>query len=789
MTMKFMPSYLSRGLYVLLFMFMSYADAVTTSTYQPLLLEVLISGQDTGQVFTFMEDAQKNLYINSEDAKTLRLRIPVKNAIDIQQQTYYPLTAFAGLTYKLDASRLTLNISAPPQDFELSTLTVRNNNLLIPPPAPFGGYLNYSFFGQEQGSDNPNVYTLMLTPDIFSPYGYLNSGMMVQNTNMNSMNNEQNTQFLRLNSAFVQDQPAHMTTLSLGDAYTNAPSWGQSVDFGGISYGTNFSTQPNFNTLPLPATSGVATLPSTVNVYVNNTLTASKNINQGPFNINNIPTVNGFGQINLVTTNIMGQEQVYNVPYYSSNNLLAQGLSDYSYAAGFVRENYGLDSNDYGPFLGQVTEQYGFNNRLTVEGDAQTFSDEQTLGGGLNYLVGTIGVVNFDFAASHAPGTAGDLGVVGFQRQFISGLSYGFNIQVSSAQFTEIGLNPGEGAPSVQNQFFISLPMGTSTNMGLSDTQVNNRNGTPNSNFATLSYNTNISKEWFLNLSIISNIGGQVHTQEALLGLSSYFGNNSFNISQTLQDNANQTQVSLGQSLPIGTGFGYQLQYDNTQNQPQNYQASVSAQNEIGTYSVTGAHQGEINGYQLYASGAVVLLGNNVYLTRTISNSFGLVQVPGVPDVTVYSENEPIGKTDAAGNVLIPILNPYQNNMIAIEGTDLPLSVNVAPLKQNTIPYNNSGVIVKFPVTRIQEATLSAVNVKQQPIAVGEAVELNGAPAAPVGFNGLLYFDAVKSGINHVLIAAGTSTACSFDFTYQNNLKQDLPNLGTFICKENHAHV
>ena len=48
-----------------------------------------------------------------------------------------------------------------------------------------------------------------------------------------------------------------------------AGAWGRSVRFGGIQFGTNFSTQPTLVTTPLLFAQGEAIVPSTVDVFVN----------------------------------------------------------------------------------------------------------------------------------------------------------------------------------------------------------------------------------------------------------------------------------------------------------------------------------------------------------------------------------------------------------------------------------------------------------------------------------------------------------------------------------------
>jgi hypothetical protein len=75
---------------------------------------------------------------------------------------------------------------------------------------------------------------------------------------------------VRLDSTWTLDFPERLATLRVGDAISASGAWGRSVRFGGVQFGTNFSTQPTLVTTPLLYAQGEAIVPSTVDVFVNN---------------------------------------------------------------------------------------------------------------------------------------------------------------------------------------------------------------------------------------------------------------------------------------------------------------------------------------------------------------------------------------------------------------------------------------------------------------------------------------------------------------------------------------
>ena len=139
-----------------------------------------------------------------------------------------------------------------------------------------------------------------------------------------------------------------LASLRLGDSISGASSWGGAVRFGGAQWATNFSLQPGFVTFPLPGISGEAALPSTVDLYVDSALRMRRQVPSGPFSIQDLPVPSGRGDARLVVRDILGREQIITQPFDTNSRLLKQGLHDYSYELGFVRRDFGIDSNNYG---------------------------------------------------------------------------------------------------------------------------------------------------------------------------------------------------------------------------------------------------------------------------------------------------------------------------------------------------------------------------------------------------------------------------------------------------------
>ena len=151
-------------------------------------------------------------------------------------------------------------------------------------------------------------------------------------------------------------------------------------------------------------------------------------------------------------------------------------------------------------------------------------------------------------------------------------------------------------------------------------------------------------------------------------------------------------------------------------------------------------------GERVSASGGVGFISGNVFLSRTINDSFGLVRVPGYPDVRVYSENQVIGRTDASGEVIVPRLLPYQKNTVRIEQGDLPFDAEFDVLARDAVPYARSGVVVEFAVKPSRGALIKIRQDDGAPVPAGAQVRVEGQDGAfPVALNGDAYLTGLSA--------------------------------------------
>jgi outer membrane usher protein len=238
--------------------------------------------------------------------------------------------------------------------------------------------------------------------------------------------------------------------------------------------------------------------------------------------------------------------------------------------------------------------------------------------------------------------------------------------------------------------------------------------------------------------------------------------------------------LSVQRNLPLGEGFGYNLRVSDQGQR----QAVIDYQNRYGTYSAEVAQAQGQTGERVSASGGVGFIGSNVFLSRAINDSFGLVRVPGYPDVRVYSENQEIGRTDASGELIVPRLLPYQKNTLRIEQGDLPFDAEFDVLARDATPYARSGVVVEFAVHPSRGALVKIVQDDGSPVPAGAQVRVDGQEMVfPVALNGDVYLTGLFQ--RNRAIATYPDYRCAFEFDYPE-AGDPQPRLGPFVCRRLH---
>ena len=79
----------------------------------------------------------------------------------------------------------------------------------------------------------------------------------------------------------------------------------------------------------------------------------------------------------------------------------------------------------------------------------------------------------------------------------------------------------------------------------------------------------------------------------------------------------------------------------------------------------------------LEAQGSLSVVDGGLFASNTIYDSFAVVDTDGLAHIRVLNENRLVGRTNAAGRLLVPDLRSFDVNRLAIEPTDIPQDTSI----------------------------------------------------------------------------------------------------------------
>jgi outer membrane usher protein len=742
------------------------------------VMEVTLSDAEPGEMIVVLRGPEGRLYLDENDFARLRLHIPQTAPYLYEGRRFFDPRALKGCTVTIDESAQRAVITAPPSSLDTTRLSAAERRSPDVTPASPGAFLNYQLSAQQ--IDGQNTGGAFAELGVFAAAGVLTNTAVARYGGLGTDN-----QVVRLDTTYTRDFPATLETLNLGDAISDGASWGNALRYAGVRWSRNFGLRPDLLTTPLLATAGTATVPSTVDVFVNNQLVTSSQLPPGPFVIDRLPTVSGTGDVSVVVRDALGREQVVTQSFYSSTTLLAQGLTQYSVNLGKIRDDYALESNQYGPMLGEVSYRRGITDAITLEGHGEYLAgDSHAAGVNAAFAVGRVGVINFTAANGGDSSGSGWLSGVGFEHRGTN-TSFIASSLWATSDFSQVGepLNP---AMRMRQRSLLQTGMGLGRFGSLSLAYVRQTyRDSPTQQTLGLTHSISFGRVGSLNLTLTrtrtaADLSGnaQSSTSAYLIFVVPLSDRRAATLAAVGGSGtgapANEVIASMTMSPPVGPGSGYRLSASTAGN----YDADWRQQFHSADLELEVARNQGLDGRSAYLSGAMTFLDGQVDTTRSVNGSFAMVDVAGLADVPVYVENQLTTHTDSNGRALLYNLRPYEANRISITPEDLPLDTTIAASSTIMAPPYRSGVIARFPVERVRSGTFRLITDDGKAVPVGAVVTLRGVQF-PVVLDGMVYV----TGYDHGMSAEASWTGGRCHFRLEPPPPDDpLPDMGTVQC-------
>lgn len=773
---------------------------VTPATDRLLPMEVTVNGSKSG-VWLLVERGGA-LYAPREAFEEWRVRLdPEAKGITFRGEDYRPLAAVPGYRPKIDFASQSLDLNFSPEAFAATRLGLKASTTLTASPAVPSLFLNYD--ATYQRSDYRTAKTLEDLGVIgeigfSSDLGVLTNSFVGQNLTDNSLGGSP-SRFLRLETTLTMHRPEKNQTLVVGDTATRIGLLGSSVYYGGVRFGTNFGLTPGFIRHPLPTVSGVSAAPSTANLYVNDVLRQTSNIPTGPFVIDNFPALTGGGEARLVVRDLLGRETVITQSFFTSNQLLAAGLDDWSIEAGKVRENLGGASNEYGATFARGFWRHGYSDTLTLEGIGQITSRQQTMELGMQFPVAEQWLGSAALSTSHLSslGTVSQW-LLGLERQGLHSSIY-LQAKGASKTFGDSGQNPGIDAKILryqgQNPDIVPVKQQLTGNWSYSSDSLGSfgigfvsttpfgdgRIGRDRLDTMSANYSVRVGKQASLSLTASRSQGAYAGSSLGFTLMVPIEKGATYVASANRTDGTtNYYLAATGTSTPEDP-VGWRVLAGEQQKQ-RHAEAGVQYSGRYGSLTGDVSSSTDQTTLRVTGTGGLVLSEGQLFATKKSTDSFALVEVPGYGDVGVGLGINMLTRTNAEGYALLPRLIPYQSNSARLEANDLPVSAELDSIEQQVVPAWRTVVKAKFPVRSGRGALLKIQLDDGEPAPAGAIVNIEGdAQEFFVARRGEAFVTGLQA--NNRIVLKWNERQCIFDVALPPETPDEIPRLGPLLCK------
>lgn len=769
------------------------AGAITSSTNETLELAVVLNNHPTGQIGEFQIRAGR-LFASRDELQSLGFQVPDSIAAT---GDLVPLVGSPGLAIRIDQASQTVYVSADGQWLRPTILGPSSPAATYVIESSPGATLNYDLIGAS--TDGHTAASGALDFRAFSRFGVLTSGLIFH-TGRNLAGSGDGLDVVRLDTTYVYSDPKSLRRYRLGDFISGGLSWTRPVRMAGLQVNLDFSMRPDLITFPLPAISGSAAVPSTVDVLVNNSQVVSGEVPPGPFEVPHLPVINGGGTITTTITDALGRQQVTEVPFYASPLLLAPGLQSYSAEIGFIRRNWGSLSNDYGSAAGSLTYRRGLSQYLTVEthGEATKGVAVAGIGGAANLF--NFAVANLAVAASIHSGHTGGQIAAGLEH-VASPFSFGASVIAADRHFADIAAVNGAPVATLLLNAHGGLSLPGFGSFGLAYTQIDRAaqqvlpggpfdpSLTPllaqpqHSKLFTASYSKQIGPA-LLYANAFHDFAGEKKETTVTIGLSFRLGHlTSASISAQSGSNERSAQADIQRSAAEPGDWGYRAfaSANRLKSWSDHEFAQATYKAQWGQLFLGADRTNSVTTVQGEVRGAISLIDDAIFASNNVYDSFAVVDT-GVPGIRIRRENREVGRTDSHGRLLVTDLRAFEPNHLSIEPLDAPADAEVSFTKREVRPLDHSGVVVSIPIRITHGALLAMLDMSGKPLPVGSTATLKSTGAAvPVGYDGEAYLVDLQQR-NEVEVEKPDGRICTVQFNYKP-AAGDIPTIGPLRCQ------
>ena len=749
---------------------------------ETLVVQVSVTGSSKGQFF--VSASRGDFLIRVEDLRTMGLADPRGPIQRIDGEEFIALRSVEGVSVKFDEKKLELELTIDPRLLPATTVDFasgRRQTVFYPTNA--SAFFNYDI---SYAGGNAGQRSVIGTATELG----MRAGDFLFLSDSTYYTGSSEHRFVRLNTSLIHDNRDTLVRMTFGDFFVSAGDLSSSVNMGGISYAKLYSMNPYLVNYPQQNLSGTLRTPSEVDVYIDGQRVRTLRLPAGDFDLRDITQAPGLRNVQLVIRDSFGREQRINAPFYSTQVLLKSGLHEFSYNFGFLREMYGVDSNDYGPLAFAGFHRYGVSDSLTLGAHAEAKSGVYNAGATASMVLGANGLLNVSGAASSDDGRSGGAAIASYTYQgthFNAGLFLSKQTQ-NYRQIVKTGIDNPNLALNVTAGY--TDPVVGSISAGYS---LLTMYGAQDRRSASISYGRPLFDGKASVFVTVMNTHGPYASTNVFAGLVYNFDADYALSGRYERFQGTSTEsVQFQKAQPVGDGLGYTIAADrisSSEGATTVFAPSFQYNSRWGLLRGSAQQQngegGAHTSYSISAAGGLTWVGGAFSAGRPVTDAFGVVKVDDLEGVKVLVNSQEIGRTDANGMVLLPTLTSFIDNQISIDVANVPLEFSFPESVRIVSPPYRGGAVIDFHAKRLHALTgILKINsggvVKPAEFFQVTLAVANRPITFPTGRGGEYYVENLSPG-RYAARLTGDGQSCTFELVVPT-ATETLTELPEIVC-------
>ncbi|MDI3426292.1 fimbria/pilus outer membrane usher protein [Enterobacter sp. V87_3] len=550
--------------------------------------------------------------------------------------------------------------------------------------------------------------------------------------------------------------------LTLGDSYTPSDIF-DSVQFRGAQLASDENMLPDSLRGFAPVIRGIAQSNAQVTIKQNGYIIYQSYVAPGAFTITDLYPTSGSGDLEVTIKEADGSERTFVQPFSAVPIMQREGRLKYALTAGKYRS--GNDDSDE-PEFGQVTAIYGLPYAITLYGGTLYAEDYQSGAAGLGFGLGELGSLSADITAAHTTLNNNDshngqsyrvqyskdfqttdtsftlaayrYSIAGFYtfqeaNDLRADSDDGWRMTYNKRQRLQLDLSQSIGS---YGSFFVS---GYQQDYWQEDGYERTLSTGWNGNIDGISYSVTYS---YSDYPESTQPADQQLAFNVQLPLSRFMPNAwaSYSVNTAKHGDTRQ-QVGLNGTALADNNLSYSLQQSYT-NHGVGGSGNISADYKGGQGEITGGYNYDDDTQQVNYGlrGGIVAHPHGITLSQPLGQSLAIVNAPGADDAKV--QNNTGVYTDWRGYAVVPYVNPYKKNRIALDTSTLCDEVDIDTAVQTVTPTQGAVVMADFN-TRLGRRVLMTLYYRGLPVPFGAQAKLKEGGSGIVGDDGQVYLTGV----------------------------------------------